>query len=176
MKFQKCFFCNKLKFAPYHVTEIEKGQAQLFDMCASCGETYTKDLETKSPKGTDLTKITNTEQLLNFISGVGVDIVSPKSSMPPCECGMTEEVFDKIGRFGCVKCYEHFSIKMEQLVYPYHGAKLHVGKRPKRQIKEKLENDPIEKQKVLKLKYAKALELEDYEAAAQIKKELDLSQ
>ena len=86
---------------------------------------------------------------------------------------MTLEEFNTHGRFGCADCYLHFEIIMEELVYPYHKAKAHVGKRPKRQLAEKLENDPVEKLKLLKLRYAKALELEEYEKLADLLKEIE---
>ena len=86
---------------------------------------------------------------------------------------MTLEEFNGHGRFGCSECYSHFEIIMEKLVYPYHKARQHVGKSPKREMAEKLENDPVEKLKFLKLKYAKALELEEYEKLADLVKEIE---
>tara|TARA_Y100000034_G_C6788237_1_gene352729 strand:+ start:281 stop:718 length:438 start_codon:yes stop_codon:yes gene_type:complete len=117
----------------------------------------------------DLTHIKTPEELLNFLSGVQ----KPQSDKEPCECGMSVDEFDKHGKFGCPKCYEHFDEKLEELVYPFHGACQHVGKRPKRQIMEHIENDPVEKLKLLKLQYAKALELEEYEKLADLKKAID---
>ncbi len=70
-------------------------------------------------------------------------------------------------------CYSFFKKKMKELVFPYHGASRHAGKRPKANYVETLMCDPVEREKILKLRYAKALELEQYEKAAEIKKELD---
>lgn len=117
----------------------------------------------KNKKELDLTHINTPEELLDFIQ----EIRQPQ--IEPCKCGMTLDDFNIHGRFECSECYSHFEIIMEQLVYPYHKARSHVGKRPKRQF----ENDPFEKLKILKLRYAKALELEEYEKLTDILKDID---
>lgn len=175
MKSNKCFFCNKMTDNSLHLTEVkEDGKVEFFYMCEKCGGQYMSDLDgselSKDPKIIDLTHIKTPQELLEFLTNIRVE--QPKQQS--CECGMTEDEFDKYGRFGCSQCYEHFHNKMEELVFPFHGAKQHVGKRPKRQIQEILENDPIEKEKVLKLQFAKAIEMENYERAGEIKKQLNL--
>ena len=61
---------------------------------------------------------------------------------------------------------------MKEQVFPFHGACEHVGKRPKRSQEDKWMSDPVEKEKVLKLRLARAVEVEDYERAAELKKQL----
>jgi replicative DNA helicase len=53
---------------------------------------------------------------------------------------LTNEDFEKHGRFGCPKCYDHFTEKMEQLVYPFHKGNVHTGKIPKSYLKKKCES------------------------------------
>lgn len=170
MKISKCFFCNKIRHLTYHITEINKGIAESYEMCKSCADAYLGNKETAS-KTLSLNDVETWEQLLNFISDFGAESVSPDTK-PPCECGLTELEFETVGRFGCEKCYSHFKEKIEELVYPYHKANFHDGKKPKRYMKELLENDIVEKTKVLKLKLAKAIELEDFEKAKIIQHEL----
>lgn len=160
----KCFFCDKLKSLPYTITENNNGNIESQQMCKECGEEY---MGSKKKKEIDLSHIKTPEELLSFIQ----EIRQPQ--IEPCKCGMTLEEFNTHGRFGCSDCYLHFEIIMEKLVYPYHKAKTHVGKYPKRQLAEKLENDPVEKLKLLKLRYAKALELEEYEKLADLLKEIN---
>lgn len=167
----KCFFCEKITYTPFHVTELTDGTAHSYDMCKSCGMDYFKEEQpgpkkAKPMKKLDLTHIKTPEELLEFLSGMTKPEVPPRK---PCECGMTIEEFDEYGKFGCAKCYSHFEDKMEELVYPYHGAREHFGKRPKNIT----ENDPVEKLKLLKLQYAKALELEEYEKCPDLKKQID---
>lgn len=120
----------------------------------------------------DLTHIKTPEELLSFLSNLKVP-TKKKETIPPCRCGLTETEFDEKGKFGCAHCYDHFGPKLEELVFPYHGgAREHVGKRPKNWSENRWMNDPVEKKKVLKLRLAKAIEVEDYERAAELKKEL----
>jgi len=175
MKFKKCFFCDKIVYTPHHVTEIDGQDVLSFDMCKKCGHDYMKGayplgetLPSPSPPKIDLSHIKTPEELLGFLTG------GAKEEKEPCKCGMTLKEFDKCGKFGCPNCYDHFPERMKQLVFPYHGAQEHVGKYPKRQMKQKWESSPEEKMKLLKLQYAKALELEEYEKAAEINKQIEL--
>jgi protein arginine kinase activator len=122
-----------------------------------------------TPQLLDLSHIKTPEELLNFITGMD----QPAEPQRTCTCGWMLENFDKTGRFGCPKCYETYLDKLEQLVFPYHGASQHVGKRTKYKFNRQAELDPIEKEKLLKLRLAKAIELEEYEKAVEIKKELN---
>lgn len=172
MKFSKCFLCDKLIYTPYHVTEIEGESVESFSLCKNCGKEYMK-AETPQPEKVDLSHIKTPEELLGFLTGMKeIPRGIPKEIKDPCECGLTLQEFDEHGKFGCAKCYDHFSERLEQVVYPYHGADTHTGKYPRRQMREKWESSPDEKIKLLKLRYAKAIELEEYEKASEINKEL----
>lgn len=167
MAIKKCFQCNKFTYTPYHVTEITKEKVYTYDLCKKCGEHIT-EVGNKEQK-VDLSHIKTPEELLDFMAEGLKSLMSKEEPKPPCPgCGLTIEEFDMKGRFGCSKCYEHFTERMEQLVFPYHKANQHVGKRLK-----KLPTTIDEKRKLLKLKMAKAIELEEYEKAAEIKIELD---
>ncbi len=178
---KKCFQCNKVTQTPYHVTELAKGSVYTYDLCKKCGEDMVNmsfKPQTK-PDVLDLSHIQTPEQLLQFISGMHYRQKAPEQpDKPPCPgCGLTLPEFDHYGKFGCPQCYDHFTERMEQLVYPYHKADHHVGKKPKGYMEAKWNSSPDEKRKLLKLRMAKAIELEEYEKAAEIKRELqDLDQ
>jgi protein arginine kinase activator len=159
----KCFFCDETKHLPYTITEVNDGNVESHQMCKECGEEY---MGSKKKKEIDLTYIKTPEELLAFIQEIRQPLIEP------CKCGMTLKEFNTHGRFGCSECYSHFEIVMEQLVYPYHKARFHVGKHPKKQMEEEA-NKPSEKLKLLKVRYAKALELEEYEKLADLLKEID---
>lgn len=171
MKLNKCFFCNKLTQTPFHVTEFVDGKVDsTFDMCKRCADEYLVDKKPgESKDGMDLTVIKTTQDLLNFIANISLSNKKPSIT---CGCGTTEQDFEQTGRFGCPKCYDTFQEKIEQLVLPYHGAKQHVGKSPHRATEEQWESTDTEKLKLLKLQRAKAIELEEYEKAGELNKQI----
>lgn len=179
MTINKCRFCNKTTYTPICITDInDDGAVDSYSVCKECGVKQMKDLEGPSEtpafakaESLDLATIKTPEELLTFLAGLPV---KKQNKIKPCSCGMTEDEFDKYGRFGCTQCYTHFTAKIEELVFPFHGARSHVGKKPKHGYIESLMQNPVEKEKILKLRYAKAIELEEYEKCAEIKKELDL--
>lgn len=181
MNVNKCITCGDLTHTPVHITQInDDGSVEMLHMCNRCGDEYINQLnqsgpatlEATMPDTIDLNHISSPQELIDFITNLGIK-QDAKPIKEPCSCGLTEEEFDKSGRFGCQHCYTHFSEKMEELVFPFHQAKFHEGKKPKRHYVESLMQDPIEKEKILKLRYAKALELENYEQAKIIKDQLN---
>lgn len=172
----KCNKCNSEDYTPVHVTSLIDGKIEVSHMCEKCGTDYICSFYPKSSEKVeemhqtiDLNKIDSPEKLLDFIMSLGHE-------EKPCLCGMTEKEFEEIGRFGCQHCYFHFSKSVNELVVPFHQANYHYGKKPKKHYIEKMMQNPAEKIKILKLKYAKALELENYEQAKMIKEELDKNQ
>jgi len=174
MKFKKCFWCDKMLPTPYNVTEIYGESVESYDMCKKCAEEYFQTLEDvpklEKPK-TDLTSIGTPEELMSFIDSVASK-APQKAKKEPCTCGLTAEELEKNGRFNCVNCYRHFNEFMEKKVFPYHKAREHVGKRPRSQFLRAIKKDPVEKMKLLKLRFAKAIELEEYELAGQLNEEI----
>ena len=169
----KCIFCDSPNTV-YNITEEIDGASETFEMCAECGKEYMKDLvsenKEESMKTVDLTSINTPEALLNLIFQIGGSEAA-KTAKDPCRCGMTSQEFESKGRFGCPHCYDHFQEEFDTLVVPYQKSNEHVGKRPK--PKPNLNETPEERIKTLKLRLAKASEIEDYETAAKLKKELD---
>jgi protein arginine kinase activator len=170
MAIKRCYQCKKITYVPFHITDVlPDGSTDSYDICAKCGQNLAPAKE-KKDSTLDLSHITTPGQLLDFIAG---QLKTPKSVGIPCpQCGLTSDEFDKTGKFGCPACYDHFTDKLTQLVYPYHKANSHMGKTPKSYLRQKAA-EPGEKLKLLKLRLAQAIELEKYELAAEIKKELN---
>ena len=166
MSLKKCFQCKEITYTPYSVTEITGHKSfYVYYLCEKCGK------ESMNPsKKQDLTEIKSPQQLLDFISGISIDL----EIKDPCpSCGLTIEDFNSKMKFGCAKCYEHFKQESENVIFPYHKATYHVGKIPRRQLNDFWNSTPEEKKKLLKLKLAKAIELEEFKKAAQIKIEIE---
>ena len=150
--------CGKYKYLPFKITEVEEdGDWVDFKLCLSCSESYME--EPQEPQETEEIEIFTVDDFLQIFNQREIEKCN--------KCGMTEAEFKQTGRFGCSQCYDSFNFIMENIVYRYHGSNLHIGKRPKVNIPKK------EKLKILKLKYAKALELEDYKGAEALKSQID---
>lgn len=179
MKIGICFFCDQLKYVPYHVTEINPNKSvDSVVMCSECGAQYINDIAPKGSSGSDMKMsksnengvddiINSIEELKDFIFGTSMH--QPVQSEKVCKCGWTEKDFNKCGRMGCPECYNCFTNQMKSVVYPYHGSSSHCGKSPKK----KALVTPEDKLKLLKLQYAKALELEEYEKLRDLKRQID---
>lgn len=169
MKLNKCSFCYQITYTPVHVTEIRSDKSlDLMDLCTSCAAEYQESLaklcSQKNPQS--LTEVKSTSQLLTFISGMKIQ------PLTPCKCGWTERDFQKTGRMGCSACYDHFKEKAQSILFKYHGAKKHIGKIPTQKLQAKIMEDPRESLKTLKLQYARALELEEYEKMSDLNRQI----
>lgn len=170
MELKKCNHCNKTIYTPYHITDItEDKKINSYDLCAKCGEKMynQKNLTAVDLELQEISQIETFDDLLNFVL---TGKIKGKAEKAPCpKCGLTHKVFKKKGRIGCSECYKHFYEELKTFFQSYHKSDLHIGKKPQHDFKE----DGKEKIKLLKLKMAKAIELEKYEEAKEIKAELN---
>jgi len=81
-------------------------------------------------------------------------------------CGMTYGAFRKAGRFGCAKCYDAFRPYVGITLKNVHGATRHEGKLPNRLAANLLYKRELAN---CKISLRKAIELENYEEAAQLR-------
>lgn len=100
----------------------------------------------------------------------GVEPVACKADMLEsfrCEaCGMTQRRFEKMGRFGCEKCYVTFIGGLKPLLRKIHLGGRHYGKIPGKWASE---DHLIFRIKRLETKLRKAVADEDYEDAARFR-------
>src|SRR3989338_1259671 len=82
-------------------------------------------------------------------------------------CGMTYEDFRKFGRLGCSECYEAFKGQLSTLLKKVHGSNQHLGKTPVRI--PQVEKKRIECLQELKNQLMEAIQMEDFEKAADLR-------
>lgn len=81
-------------------------------------------------------------------------------------CYSTYEEYQETGKFGCSKCYESFENKLSHIFKNRYGYEEYIGKIPKSANSEKYISNEI---RILKEDLNRAVELEEYEKAADIR-------
>lgn len=76
-------------------------------------------------------------------------------------CGISLEDVAKLGKLGCADCWHYFDAELRHLASQLHGSTHHAGKKLKSKEARILS---------YKKKMAKAIEIENYEAAGELKK------
>ena len=94
-------------------------------------------------------------------------------------CNMTYDEFTKEGKFGCEKCYNVFSSKIDPLLKRLHGSNKYMGRKAlnssiNNEIKKEIKEENKEETKLQKLQsdLKKAIADERYEDAAKIRDEI----
>lgn len=162
-----CQVCGK-KEANFHMTKIINGTKEEKHICDECAKTV---------EGGSLLNDINFNNKFSFqdiLSGL-IDYMNPstKTDLPSetsCEvCGTTYRNFREKGLLGCSECYSTFKTTVDPVVRRVQPSLEHRGKIPKtsgRQI--------LLKREILRLKeeLQKAISLEEFEKAAEIRDEL----
>ena len=84
-------------------------------------------------------------------------------------CGLTYDDFRKYGRLGCASCYLAFRSQLSAIFANVQGSSEHRGKLPQRTGSDLLHEKRIQS---LKSELSKAIEKEEFEAAARIRDEI----
>ena len=152
-----CDICGKKK-ATVHLTEIVDEQMSEMHLCEECARQKSVQMEQQFGLADLLAG------LADFGKPVGeadkVDLQCPN-------CGMTYEDFRKFGRLGCSECYEAFKMYLGTLLKKVHGASHHLGKTPAKIPQS--EKRKIETLQDLKNQLTKAVQMEDFELAAELR-------
>lgn len=159
-----CEICKKNK-ATVHVTKIVNNNKQEFNICEECAR------EMDGLNFNDSLNFGTPFSFQNILSGI-MDYVSQpaqsiKSSDLVCEnCKTSYREFKEQGLLGCSECYRYFNSTIMPVVKRVQGNVEHTGKIPNKSGK-----DIIERKKLIKLKedLQKAIALEEYEKAAEIR-------
>ncbi|HAE42173.1 MAG TPA: hypothetical protein DCG34_04545 [Clostridiales bacterium] len=148
-----CNECGK-NVANIHLTRIINGKKIEENLCESCAKKYT-GLHTPFT-------------IQNIMSGFLSDSykTGTQSSVSCPECHMTYDEFRKYGKFGCSHCYQAFRSRLTPLLRNIHGHDSHTGKVPVQGNGELRTSRELEK---LKDRLKEAIELEEYEKAAEIR-------
>jgi protein arginine kinase activator len=150
-----CDHCKQNE-AIIHLTQIENDQMRTFHLCEGCA----------AEKGLEPGVSVANAPLTDFLAQVGRS-AEPVNHGPCPYCGLKIEEFKKTGRLGCSHCYVTFEPSLRGLLRRLHGSTQHVGK-------VYLPPDPTraeqqERLAGLRRKLDRAVELEDFERAAQIR-------
>jgi len=152
-----CQSCGKRE-AKIHFTEIKDAKKTELHICEQCA--HEKNMVLAFPS------------LLSSIMKEGG--TGPRAETDPVPascpgCGLAYAEFKAKGRLGCPTCYDVFAPVLIPLLEKVHGKSGHGGKVPdrlRRQIETRQEVRALED------KLKKAIEDEDYEAAADLRDRL----
>ncbi len=149
-----CDLCHK-NIATVHLTEIVNNKVAELHICRKCAKLKTDELKQQL----------NISEFLSSI--IGMDEVHQEPATIKCSfCGMTFEDFRKKGNLGCAHCYISFKRRLIPLIKKVHGAIYHKGKIPKAVRKDSIIEGKLT---ILKQRLKRAVELEEYEEAADLR-------
>ena len=155
--------CDKCKNkeATFHSRTNINGkitEVHLCDECATKTGAYSKSMM-------DFNNFFNNDPLISL----GMDELSKEV----CDfCGTSFEDFKNSGLIGCDHCYDYFENKLKDIIENVQGANYHVGKTA-------LDHNQLtydEKIEDLREQINRAVDKEDYETAAKIKKQIEKMQ
>ena len=153
----QCQICNKP--ATVHLTEIIDGDKMERHLCEQCAQNEGITIKTQVPLNELLNNIVSAQEEADELADL---------SCPQCDLSWAE--FRKSGQLGCANDYLAFERPLRSLIERAHeGATVHIGKVP-RHSDGKIGNQV--KLRRLKRDLQKAVELEDYEKAANIRDEI----
>ena len=143
-----------------HLTQIVGEKMQKLDLCEDCAKAKGINDPTSFAMA-DLMLGLGASQELDPSAGI-VEIKCPR-------CGFSQADFKKSGRLGCPECYQTFAEGLSGLLKSMHKGTRHTGKAPEALRQSR---DNMDRLKTLQKKLAKAVEIEDYELAAQLRDEI----
>lgn len=149
--------------AVIHLTQIEDNEMRTLHLCERCSAE--KGLEGSTvPENFPLT------DLLAQMGGVGPSASSSAQAEACGFCGLTFKQFRDTGRLGCPHCWASFEGELRGLLRRIHGSTQHLGK-------VYLSPDPTVSERERRLdglrrKLQRAVELEDFERAAELRDEI----
>ncbi len=153
----KCQICKKAE-ASIHVTNMVGDKVKKLHLCRKCAE----------EKGYDYIKKSNFKMgdLLSGLVSSSHKSAEKKEGLVCPNCGLSFSEFERVSRLGCSECYRFFQIQLPPLLRSIHGDTRHVGKFPKRMGKRLELKRSIDR---LRNELDRAVEVEDYEKAAELR-------
>lgn len=163
-----CDMCKK-NVASVHIVKIINGVKQELNLCENCAR------ETNQLGIGMGINFVNPFSFQNIFGGLADYIDQSSQGMVSNEltcpsCGTTYSEFREKGLVGCCNCYKSFNDSIVPVIKRVQGNNIqHSGKIP-----GKFSSEIINKRKMVKLKeeLQKAILLEEYERAAQIRDEI----
>ncbi|UCF06221.1 MAG: UvrB/UvrC motif-containing protein [bacterium] len=156
-----CQVCKERE-ATIHFTNMVGNKVEKIHLCHLCAEEKGFDYLKKSSFGMG--------DLLAGLLGNASGKVKTKQVRRGCpNCGTSYARFKKVGRLGCSECYDFFKDQLMPLLRGVHGDTRHLGKIPKRFGKRVTLQRRVHE---LKEDLRRAVELEQYERAAELRDEI----
>ncbi len=156
----KCDFCDD--DANVHLTDVSNGEKKEVHLCEKCakdqGTTIKSHLNKSDSEYPDFPAYELMTPQLEDEAG-GQELVCPN-------CGISYSKFRSTGKFGCPDDYEVFGPHIVELMEKIHHKVQHTGKAPEN---FDAELDRVELVKDLRTELDKAIELENYERAAELR-------
>lgn len=154
-----CQLCKK-RTANVQITQIVNNTKSVMYICNQCA---------KEKGQVDLGAALN---LANFMSGIIGNTFSTQTQIEEeeeekCEfCGMSFDDVKKTGKLGCSNCYKIYGEMFLPIIKRIHGSTIHRGRFPERVSGEIKATRELES---LKESLGKAIRLEEYEKAAELR-------
>ena len=155
----QCCVCKE-KPATVHLTQIVGDKMQKLDMCDECA---------KAKGINDPASFAMADLMLGLGASQELDTSVAGAELKCLRCGFSQADFKKSGRLGCPDCYKTFAEGLAGLLKTMHKGTRHIGKAPEA-LRASREN--TDRLKSLQKKLAKAIDGEDYEAAATLRDEI----
>jgi protein arginine kinase activator len=158
-----CERCQE-RTAEVHLTTIENDEMATVHLCAKCAE----------GQGISFTAAASAPlaDFLAQISGGPEELPQGVRGEPCPYCGNSSDDFRRTGRLGCPECYAHFEGQLRGLLRRIHGSTQHVGRLYLGAGTGA--EDRHTKLRSLRLRLDRAVELEDFEAAAELRDQIHL--
>ena len=166
-----CQNCNKNE-ATVKYTEIINGEKREVMLCEECSRelgighmNFNMPIDFSSFFG---------DLLEGYEDNSFMPLLTANKQLKCNNCNMSFDEFMEQGKFGCEKCYDAFSPKIDSILKRiqgsnrYAGRKLVGNKESKIEFEEKPEKKETEKEK-LQRELKEAIEKENYEEAAKIR-------
>ena len=152
-----CENCGERK-ATITLTEIENNEMRTLHLCSTCAALKGVAAGSGSAPMADL---------LAHLGGSAGDNLFDEAG-EACEyCGTGAGDFRRSGRLGCPQCYAQFHRQLRALLRRIHGSSQHMGKV---YVSTAPAEDPEQlRLSTLKRRLERAVEIEDFEAAADLR-------
>ncbi|MFQ6007668.1 MAG: UvrB/UvrC motif-containing protein [Candidatus Zixiibacteriota bacterium] len=164
----RCQDCKKRE-AQVHLTQITNNVKTTLHLCKECA----------AARGFHSPLDSVPFPLADILSGLAADTHTSgkekvKDNITCQKCGLSFEAFTRQGRFGCGDCYRTFRHRLEPIMRKIHGASLHRGRTPQFEAVASKGSQliPVKEEERLEEELKKAIEMEDFERAAEIRDKL----
>ncbi|MGD8726458.1 MAG: UvrB/UvrC motif-containing protein [Gemmatimonadales bacterium] len=156
-----CDNCHE-RPAAIHLTQIEGNEVTTAHLCEQCAA------EKGIQAGATVTKL----PAPGFVASVGQGAAAalpPDADAGSCpQCGATLQDFRNTGRLGCAQCYSTFEQHLRELLRRIHGAPHHKGKLYLAAT-PLATADPEGQIEILREQLRRAVDAENFEAAAELR-------